>query len=109
MVNTPAGFGRALNFGNPAGFPVWRAGEAFEFPNAIGWNQIFQTSFINIPPTPVYGPPFITAHSGIDEFLSFHAAIDTVIDLQSVISPTLSKYVPGDMDRSYLTGIDEDE
>lgn len=108
MINTPAGFGRAINFGNPAGFPVWRAGEAIGFPNAIGWQQIFQTSFINIPPDPVYGQPFITAHSGIDAFLSYHAAIDPVIDLQSVIKPTISKYVQVDPDISGMAEIDED-
>lgn len=85
MINTPAAFGKALNFGNPAGFPVWRAGEAYEFPNAMGWHNFLQ---LESTPAVAYGPPFITGLAIITPTLSF----------QSVISPFISRY----------TNIDED-
>lgn len=95
MINTPASFGKALNFGNPAGFPVWRAGETYEFPNAMG---LF--TFLQLESTPgvVYGPPFITGMAVITPTLSFSSIISPDLSFHAPISPVISRY----------TNIDED-
>lgn len=74
MPQTPAQFGRALNFGKASPLPVWR--DAYAFPNALGWTQIFQVEEIQIPVTISYGAPFIDFKQEISGTYTFAANMD---------------------------------
>lgn len=80
-LNTPAKFGRALNFGRPNPLPMWNKSQEAEypFPNLLGWNAVFQVEAIVVPVVPNYGPPFIDAVASIEPYLSLDSRFEMVI------------------------------
>lgn len=96
MPTTPAGFGRAMQFGNAAPVPIWRRGEITLFPNALGWSNVFQVEDILLD-LDYSGPVMdMIAHMQPNLFLTSHmpatislrSKLVTELDMDSAMPST---------------------